>query len=86
VLNALQAKAAPDAKEPPRLSDLGLPPEATIDPFNGQPLHVKKLPQGWLVYSVGQNLVDDGGVLGSDPKTSDVGVGPPGSGGKAEKK
>jgi hypothetical protein len=35
---------------------------------------------------VGQNLVDDGGVLGSDPKTSDVGVGPPDTERKAEKK
>ena len=75
VLNALQVKAAPDAKEPPELSDLGLPPEATIDPFNGQPLHVKKLPQGWLVYSVGKNLVDDGGKIESQ---ADIGVGPPG--------
>ncbi len=86
LLNALQAKVAPDAKDPPKLSDLGLPAEATIDPFNGQPLHVKKLPQGWLVYSVGENIVDDGGVLGSDPKTSDIGVGPPDSERKAEKK
>jgi len=75
VLNALQVKAAPDAKEPPKLSDLGLPPEATIDPFNGQPLRVKRVPQGWLVYSVGQNLIDDGGDYESG---ADVGIGPPG--------
>jgi hypothetical protein len=74
VLNAVQIKAAPDAKEPPKLSDLGLPPEVTVDPFNGQPLHVKRLPQGWLVYSVGQNLIDDGGDIESQ---ADIGVGPP---------
>jgi hypothetical protein len=85
VLNALQAKAGPDAKEPPKLSDLGLPPEATVDPFNGQPLRVKRVPQGWLVYSVGPNGIDDGGGLGFDSK-SDVGVGPPGYEPKADKK
>ena len=83
VLNAIQAKFAPDAKEPPKLSELGLPTEATIDPFNGQPLHVKKLPKGWLVYSVGRNLVDDGGIVDG---MTDVGVGPPGSEKKPEKK
>jgi hypothetical protein len=56
-----------------KLTDLGLPAEATIDPFNGEPLHVKKLPQGWMVYSVGSNCVDDGGKL--DRKT-DIGLGP----------
>jgi hypothetical protein len=83
VLNAIQAKVAPDAKEPPKLSELGLPPDAIIDPFNGQPLHVKKLPKGWIVYSVGPNGIDDGGII--DFK-SDVGIGPPGSEPKAEKK
>ncbi len=58
----------------PKLSELGLPAEATIDPFNGEPLHVKRLPQGWLVYSVGRNLQDDGGKLDDN---SDIGVGPP---------
>ena len=38
----------------PKLTDLGLPEETTIDPYNGEPLHVKKLPEGWMVYSVGQ--------------------------------
>ena len=75
VLNAIQQKADPDGKEPPKLSDLGLPPEVTTDPFDGQPLRVKRLPQGWLIYSVGPNRIDDGGVL--DNKT-DVGLAPPG--------
>jgi hypothetical protein len=83
VLNAVQVKAAPDAKEPPKLSDLGLPPEVTVDPFDGKPLRVKKLPQGWLVYSVGKNLIDDGGNLDS---WADIGVGPPGCEKKAERK
>ena len=33
----------------PKLTDLGLPAEATTDPYTGDPLHVKKTPKGWLV-------------------------------------
>ena len=50
-----------------------LPADATIDPFNGAPLHLAKLSEGWLIYSVGANLKDDGGDL-VDKK--DVGLGP----------
>ncbi len=83
VLNALQTRPGADATQPPKLSDLGLPPEVTADPFNGEPLRVKKLPQGWLIYSVGPNRIDDGGIL--DKKT-DAGIGPPGYDRKADKK
>ena len=76
VFNALQTRVPPGSALVPKLADLGLPAEATIDPFNGEPLHVKKLPEGWMVYSVGGNLVDDGGLL--DLKT-DIGAGPNGS-------
>ncbi len=76
VLNAIQAHVPAGSKEVPKLSNLGLPAEATTDPFNGEPLHVKRLPQGWLVYSVGKNLRDDGGKLDDG---SDIGVGPPAS-------
>ncbi len=62
--------------ETPKLTDLGLPAETITDPFSGEPLHVKRLPQGWLVYSVGPNLRDDGGTV-DDPRDGDVGVGPP---------
>jgi hypothetical protein len=75
VLNALQVHATAGSKEIPKLSDLGLPAETTTDPFTGEPLHVKRLPKGWLVYSVGWNYQDDGGDLSSPFK--DVGVGPP---------
>ena len=74
VLNAIQAHVPAGSNEVPKLSELGLPAEATTDPFNGEPLHVKRLPQGWLVYSVGRNLRDDDGKLDDN---SDVGVGPP---------
>ena len=73
VLNALQARINKNSDQLPKLSDLGLPLDATIDPYNGKPLHVRKSPSGWLVYSVGSNLTDDGGKL--DGKT-DIGAGP----------
>jgi HAMP domain-containing protein len=76
VLNALQTHVAAGSDAVPKLTDLGLPAEAITDPFNGEPLHVKKIPQGWLVYSVGPNLQDDGGKV-DDPNNGDVGVGPP---------
>jgi hypothetical protein len=73
VLNAIQARVPSGGDQVPNLADLGLPEQATIDPYNGQPLHVKKLPEGWLVYSVGRNMVDDGGI--PDYK-NDLGAGP----------
>ncbi len=76
VLNALQTHVPAGSNETPKLSELGLPVETTTDPFTGEPLHVKKTPQGWLVYSVGPNRQDDGGKL-DDPRDGDVGVGPP---------
>jgi hypothetical protein len=73
VLNALQARVPSGSDRVPNLNDLGLPAAATIDPFNGEPLHVKKRPEGWTVYSVGKNLVDDGGKLDGN---TDIGAGP----------
>ncbi len=32
------------------------------DPFDGQPLRYKKLPKGYVVYSVGEDGKDDGGA------------------------
>lgn len=57
----------------PTLADLGLPAEATTDPFTGKPLVVKNTPSGWLIYSVGPDGRDDGGVL---DENRDVGVAP----------
>jgi hypothetical protein len=75
VLNALQTHVPAGSQETPKLTELGLPAETTSDPFNGEPLHVKKTSQGWLVYSVGVNCKDDGGKL-DDAEDGDVGVGP----------
>lgn len=74
VLNALQARLPPGSNQVPKLTELGLPPEATTDPFNGEPLKIKRLPDGWLIYSVGANLQDDGGAKLDGQ--SDAGVGP----------
>jgi hypothetical protein len=78
VLNALQDRVPAGSEAAVKLSELGLPAETITDPFiaTGDPLHVKKLPQGWLVYSVGPNSRDDGGKL-SAGNDGDVGVGPP---------
>ncbi len=49
---------------PDKLSDLvpAFLPAVPADPFNGEPLHYKKLSTGYEVYSVGPNRQDDGGV------------------------
>ena len=73
VLNALGRREGPGKMPKADLSDLGLPNRATTDPFTGNPLLVKKLPDGWLIYSVGKNLEDDGGQIEEE---EDVGVGP----------
>jgi hypothetical protein len=61
VKNALQLFAAEHGREAEGLGDLDLPKEATIDPFSGQPLQLKRTDDGWLIYSVGKDGVDDGG-------------------------
>lgn len=72
ILNAIQSQALP-AEEVPNLESLGLEPSEIVDPFNGKPMIVKKLPEGWLVYSVGANRIDDGGNVATDV---DVGCSP----------
>ena len=52
VLNALQSRRAARDDQVPDLTDLGLSEATTIDPFNSKPLQVKKLDNGWMVYSV----------------------------------
>ena len=36
--------------------------EIPVDPFDGQPLRYKKLDKGYVIYSVGENGIDDGGI------------------------
>jgi hypothetical protein len=70
ILNVLQGRKL---SNPVKLTDLGLPVEVITDPYNGEPLHLKKLPEGWLIYAVGENLLDDGGDL---ENKKDWGLGP----------
>jgi hypothetical protein len=78
IINALQKKSPFDGDKIPTMAELGLPDEVGIDPFNGKSMIIKKLPQGWLVYSVGTNLKDDGGKFERDSNGQplDVGFGP----------
>jgi hypothetical protein len=64
-------KFSPEAAVP-QLDELGLPASEIVDPFNGEPMRLKKLPEGWLIYSVGRDLKDDGG----DVADKDVGLAP----------
>ncbi len=73
IINALQSKNITEDKKIPTMAELGLPDEVGVDPFNGKSMQIKKQPKGWLVYSVGENLKDDGGELETP---LDVGFGP----------
>lgn len=74
VLNAL-SQSPSKADGQPRLGELHLGAKIKIDPYNGQPLRIKRIKGGWVVYSVGGNLIDDGGKI---EESEDVGVGPGG--------
>ena len=63
ILNALQGYKQRTGKDVDSIEQLGLPKDATIDPWSGRPLIMKKTDQGWLVYSVGLCGVDNGGKL-----------------------
>ncbi len=75
VLSAIISHEAGGNLGEPVLESLGLPADTTIDPFTGEPLHVKKLPGGWAVYSVGKDLKDDEGVTEKCSRGPDIGVG-----------
>lgn len=61
VLNCIQSSPELAQSDRIELSALSLPKDATVDPFTGQPLIVRKTIFGWQVYSVGRDLKDDGG-------------------------
>lgn len=58
----------------------GIEEDLPKDPFNAQTLMANKTTAGWIVYSVGLNLQDDGGDLGTPDQnlreTPDIGYGP----------
>jgi len=63
-----------DGTAPMRLEDaLGkMPRDAVVDPFSGEPLIYRRTDDGWLLYSVSLNLVDDGGVEGESWRDADI--------------
>ena len=63
VLNALEEFRQRTGKEADNVEQLPLPADTKSDPYSGKPLHLKKTEQGWLVYSVWKNGIDDGGRL-----------------------
>ncbi len=73
VLNAIQSYKQIQGKEAAAIGDLDLSHSATIDPFSGEPLKLKMTDDGWVVYSVMKNGVDDGGNF---RKQLDWGVAP----------
>jgi len=74
IFNALTQFRDEHGREASGLDDLSLPKGATIDPFSGEPLKLKHTDDGWVIYSVYINGVDDGGDF-KDMK--DWGVAPP---------
>jgi hypothetical protein len=72
VLNAIQMHGARSGQEI-GLAELGLPADATLDPYDGSPIKLKRVDGDWLIYCVGPNLKDDGGKL---EKHEDIGIGP----------
>lgn len=72
VLNAIIRRNPAAGADAPSLDELNLPADITVDPYNDKPLKTKRMPPGWIVYSVGPNFQDDGGKI---EKSEDVGVG-----------
>ncbi len=64
---------------PNKLDDLvqaGLLKEVPKDPYDGQPLRMTRTPTGFIVYSVGMDLVDNGGKLDrANPRTPNTDLG-----------
>lgn len=63
-------------REASGLDELALSKEATMDPFSGEPLKIKRTDGGWVIYTVMQNGVDDGGEYNDDEDKDDHGLAP----------
>jgi hypothetical protein len=59
--NSMRAFAEKNGREATGLDELDLPEQATIDPYSGQPLKLKRSDDGWVIYSVMEDGDDDGG-------------------------
>jgi hypothetical protein len=73
IFNALRQFAEENGREAAGLEKLNLPAAATGDPYSGNPLLLKSTADGWVVYSVMKNGVDDGGDF---KEMKDFGVAP----------
>ncbi len=49
--------------------------EVPLDPFDGQPLHYRRTPEGVVVYSVGEDGKDDGGKVRAEENRQPADVG-----------
>jgi hypothetical protein len=74
IYNSLRQFKVKNGREATGLADLNLPAAATMDPYSGQPLKLKRTDDGWMVYSVMVNGLDDGGDF---VEHKDYGVAPP---------
>ncbi len=71
---ALRQFAETNGREASGLEELNLPAEVTTDPFSGKPLNLKHFEDGWVIYTVMENGVDDGGDFKG---RKDYGLAPP---------
>jgi hypothetical protein len=56
-------RLAHEGRAPDTLGELTpeFTPTVPMDPFDGLPLRYKRLPRGFIIYSIGADFVDDGG-------------------------
>lgn len=76
IASALSRYRHEHGREASDLNDLALAKEVVMDPFTGEPLKLKHTPDGWLIYTVMQNGVDDGGEFNEAQKKDDQGFAP----------
>jgi hypothetical protein len=58
-----------------KVEDLNLPAQTVTDPFDGGRIKLRKMTDGWLIYSVGQDQEDNDGDI-SFETMRDIGIGP----------
>ncbi len=75
IFNAITQFQEVHGREGSGLADLALPKEATTDPYSGEPLKLNRTEEGWVIYSVLDNGVDNGGDFKG---LKDGGLAPPG--------